>query len=67
MDSTTLFIGLITGLLGTAYFIYGKKQRKMVPIVAGICLSIVPFVFSGWFTSSIVSLLLCLAPFVIKG
>jgi 4-hydroxybenzoate polyprenyltransferase len=67
MDGTTLFIGLITGLLGTAYFIYGKKQRKLVPIVVGICLSIVPFVFGGWLSCSAVSILLCLAPFVIKG
>ena len=66
MDNSTLFMGLLTGLLGTAYFIYGKRQRKIVPILSGIGLCIVPFVLSGWVSSSLVSIVLCALPFVVS-
>jgi hypothetical protein len=66
MDSTSLFIGLFTGLLGTAYFIYGKKQRKMVPMLSGIALCLVPYLFNGWLSSTVVSVVLCALPLAIK-
>lgn len=66
MDSSSLFIGLFTGLLGTGYFIYGKKQKKALPMLVGIALGFVPFVLSGWLSSSLVSVVLCVLPFVIR-
>ena len=60
-------MGLFTGLLGTAYFIYGKKQRKIVPILSGIGLCIVPYILSGWVSSSLVSVVLCLLPFLFSA
>ena len=66
MDSSSLFIGLFTGLLGTGYFIYGKKQKKALPMLVGIALGIVPFFLSGWVSSSVVSIVLCALPFVFR-
>ena len=62
---TTLFIGLVAGIVGTGYFVYGKRQSKPVPLVAGALLCIYPY-----FSDSLIWLcgagaLLLLAPFVI--
>ena len=31
MDTATLFVWLVTGAFGMAYFVYGRKQAKAVP------------------------------------
>ena len=31
MTGTTLAIGILTGAIGTGYFMYGKRQTKFVP------------------------------------
>ena len=30
-----LFFGIVTGALGLAYIVYGKRQTKFVPLIAG--------------------------------
>lgn len=36
-------IGMIAGAIGTGYFIYGKRQQKFSPMLAGLMLGIFPF------------------------
>jgi hypothetical protein len=65
MSPTTLFIAVLAGAIGVGYFVYGKKQSRMVPMLAGAALCVIPY-----FIGSIVALLLtCLAllvsPFVL--
>ncbi|MDD5377426.1 MAG: hypothetical protein PHH16_04935 [Candidatus Gracilibacteria bacterium] len=43
MDTNTLLIGVITGAFGTGYFIYGKKEQMMVPMLCGAILCIYPY------------------------
>jgi hypothetical protein len=43
MDTTQLLIGVFSGALGFGYFIYGKKQQKIVPLIAGMALCVVPY------------------------
>lgn len=67
MDTSTwLFAGLITGVFGLAYFVYGKKQQQLMPMLAGIALCVFPyFVDSLWLTIAIGVVLLVL-PFVFR-
>lgn len=67
MDTSTwLFAGLITGVFGMAYFVYGKKQQQFMPMIAGIALCVFPyFVDSLWLTIAIGIVLLVL-PFVFR-
>jgi hypothetical protein len=39
----TLLLGLIFGSIGFGYFIYGKKQGKVVIKYAGIALMVFPY------------------------
>ena len=38
-----LFWGLLFGSVGLGFFVYGKKQTKIVPFVCGIALMVYPY------------------------
>jgi hypothetical protein len=61
----SLFIGLLAGAFGVAYFVYGKRQAKLVPMLAGVGLCVYPYFFDSVVWLSVVGLLLAAAPFVI--
>ena len=39
-----LFSGLIIGAVGMGFFIYGKKNADFRSLLAGVALSVIPFV-----------------------
>jgi hypothetical protein len=47
------------------YFIYGKRQLKIVPMVAGVLLCIYPYFVDSLLWLSLVGLILIAAPFLI--
>jgi hypothetical protein len=64
-SGATLLIGLLAGVFGVAYFVYGKRQTKLTPMIAGVLLCIYPYFIDGVLWLSVVGLLLLAAPFVI--
>jgi hypothetical protein len=38
-----LIVGFIAGTIGVGYFIYGKKQQKLAPMLAGLLLCVYPY------------------------
>ena len=62
---STLLIGMIAGVFGVAYFVYGKRQGKLVPLIAGVFLCIYPYFIESVLWLSVVGILLLAAPFVI--
>ena len=65
-SAVNLFIGIIAGAFGLAYFIYGKKQGKILFMVTGIALMVYPYFFGNIIVLIAVGLILLLLPFVIK-
>jgi len=63
---STLFIGIFAGIIGTAYFVYGRKTTKPVPMLAGALLCIYPYFSDNWIWLCAVGLLLVAAPFVVE-
>jgi hypothetical protein len=61
----SLLIGMLAGVFGVAYFVYGKRQAKLVPLIAGVLLCVYPYFIESVLWLSIVGLLLLAAPFVI--
>ena len=57
---------MMVGLIGMAYFIYGKKQADLLFMLDGIALSVYPFFISGTIPVLIVGLILTAAPFVYR-
>jgi hypothetical protein len=63
MDS--LLVGVIAGAIGMGYFIYGRRQTKLVPVVAGILLCVYPYFVDGVLWLAVVGTVLVAAPFLI--
>jgi hypothetical protein len=61
----TLVIGIVTGALGVAYIIYGRRQTKFVPLIAGIFLCVYPYFIDSVVWVCVVGAMLLAAPFVI--
>ena len=44
MSGTSVLVwGMLFGSVGLGFFIYGRRQRNIVPLVAGIALMVVPY------------------------
>ena len=47
MNTYLLLLGVLFGSVGLGYFLYGKKQRAVVPLVCGLALMVVPYFISS--------------------
>lgn len=62
---TTLVIGIFAGLVGSAYFLYGKKRSEFPWLFAGLALWVVPlFITSALWLSLSCGALIC-APILV--
>jgi len=61
----SLLVGILTGAVGMAFFVYGKRQTKFVPILAGLALCIYPYFVDSLLWLCLVGLLLVALPFLI--
>ncbi len=44
MASTSQLVwGMLFGAVGMGFFVYGKKQRTIIPLIAGIALFVLPY------------------------
>lgn len=66
MSTSSLLLSLLFGAVGTAYFIYGKRQESYVPLFAGLGLFVFPMFISNVWLTLLVGGALCAAPFVIS-
>ena len=66
MDTTSLMLGLLFGSIGMGYFMFGKKQGRMVPLGAGVGLMAVPMFLTNPIVCSGVCVAMMIAPFVIR-
>lgn len=49
MSAASLLWGLLFGSIGVGFFIYGKRQAMIVPMLCGVALMVYPyFVSSTW-------------------
>jgi hypothetical protein len=62
---SSLFIGVVAGAIGMGHFIYGKRQSKIVPMVAGTLLCIYPYFVENLLWLCLIGLLLMAAPFLV--
>ena len=61
--STQLIWGMIFGMFGVGYFMYGRKQRAAVPLVIGISLMIFPYFVSNIYILVILGVILVMVPY----
>jgi hypothetical protein len=66
MNTSTLTWGIIFGSVGLAFFVYGKKQKAVIPLFSGIGLMVVPYFISNMYILILSGIVLTALPFIIK-
>lgn len=66
MDESKLLWGLLFGAIGIGYLVYGRRQRTLMPFLAGIGLMGLPYLVEGTATLLLVGIALVALPFVVK-
>jgi hypothetical protein len=61
----SLIVGIIAGAIGVGYFIYGKRQAKFTPLLAGVLLCIYPYFTDSLLWLTVIGLALVAAPFLV--
>ena len=64
-SASTLFVGILAGVIGLSYFIYGKRQERISFLAAGVCLCIYPYLVSGLTLQILIGLGLAAVPFFV--
>ncbi len=65
-NTSTLMWGIIFGSIGLGFFIYGKKQRAVVPLLSGMALMIFPYFVSNIYVLIAVGIVLMALPYFIR-
>ncbi len=65
-DTAQLLWGVIFGAIGLGYFVYGKKQKAIVPLTVGIALFIFPYFISDLYMLVIVGVGLVALPYFVR-
>ena len=66
MNSTQLLLGVILSSIGLGYFLYGKKQKMTVPLVAGLVLMVFPYFIEHNFLLSGTGIVLSIIPYFLR-
>jgi hypothetical protein len=61
-----LLWGLLFGSIGLGYFIYGKKQKAVVPLVCGLALMLFPYFVSKVLLLVVIGVLLTAIPYFFR-
>jgi len=61
-----LLWGLLFGSIGLGYFIYGKKQRAVVPLVCGLALMVFPYFVSNALLLVGIGVMLAAVPYFLR-
>jgi len=62
---SNLFIGMIISTVGVGYVMYGRRQTKFSPAIAGVVLCIYPYFVDDWVWLIVIGVPLLVVPFLI--
>ena len=66
MSTSLLLWGLLFGTVGLGYFMYGKKQRAVVPLVCGLVLMVFPYFVSNTILLVAIGVALMAVPYFVR-
>ncbi len=61
-----LLVNVVAGAFGFGYFIYGKKQGRPIPLIAGVLLCVYPYFVSSTLWLLLIGVILIVVPLVIR-
>jgi hypothetical protein len=66
MNTSSLLWGLLFGSIGLGFFVYGRKQKVVVPLVCGVALMIFPYFVSNTVLLVALGVVLIAIPYFIR-
>lgn len=65
-DPAVLMWGIVFGSIGLGFFIYGKKQKAVVPLLTGIALCVFPYFISNVYLLVFGGVVLMAVPYFVR-
>ncbi len=65
-NTSTLIWAMLFGSIGLGFFVYGKKQRAVIPLLTGIALLIFPWFIPNVYLLVIVGIILVALPYFVR-
>jgi hypothetical protein len=66
LNESWLLWGLLFGSFGLGFFVYGKKQKAVVPLICGLALMIFPYFISNTILLVTIGVTLLALPFFVR-
>jgi hypothetical protein len=66
VSASSLLWGLLFGSVGLGFFIYGKKQKAIVPLVCGLVLMVFPYFISNTILLIAIGIMLMAIPWLVR-
>jgi hypothetical protein len=66
VNESVLLWGLLFGSVGLGFFMYGKKQRAVVPLLCGVALMAFPYFVSSTLLLVVIGVVLMAVPYFVR-
>jgi hypothetical protein len=66
LNESWLLWGLLFGSIGLGFFVYGKKQKAVVPMICGLALMIFPYFISNTIVLVAIGTMLIAVPYFVR-
>ncbi|MBA3007996.1 MAG: hypothetical protein FP810_15790 [Desulfocapsa sp.] len=66
LDTSLLLWGVLFSSIGFGFFIYGKKQKVVVPLICGLTLMIYPYFISNSVLLVTLGIILMAIPYFVR-
>jgi len=61
-----LMWGMLFGAIGFGFFLYGKKQKSVVPLITGIALCVIPYFITNVYVLVMVGVILVAIAYFVR-
>ena len=66
MKAAELLWGVLFGSIGVGYFMYGRRQGKMIPLLCGVVLIVYPYFMPNTVVLVIIGAIFTAVPYFIR-
>jgi len=66
LSTASLLWGILFGSVGLGFFVYGKKQKAVIPLVCGLALMATPYFISNTMLLMGVGVVLAAVPYFVR-
>jgi hypothetical protein len=65
-SETSMLWGVVFGAIGVGYFVYGKRQRRGIPLACGLGLMVFPYFVANTILLVGIGLALAVIPYFVR-